>query len=54
MQVVHKRRQGNTDEDTVFDTSEVYRIGQPHIGDEDEGEDAGDDIGDGGEDAMEV
>ena len=58
MQVVHKGRQGDTDEDTVFDTPGVYRTGQPQIGDEDEGEDAGedagDDIGDGGEDAMEV
>ena len=52
--MVHKGRQGDIDEDTVFDTPGVYRIGQPQIGDEDEGEDAGDDIGDGGEDAMEV
>ena len=52
--MVHKGRQGDTDEDTVFDTSGVYRTGQSQIGDEDEGEDAGDDIGDGGEDAMEV
>ena len=54
MQVIHKGRQGDTDEDTVFDTPGVYRTRQPQIGDEDEGEDAGDDIGDGGEDTMEV
>ena len=54
MQVVHKGRQGDTDEDTVFDTPRVYRTGQPQIGYEDEGEDAGDDIGNGGEDAMKV
>ena len=54
MQVVHKGRQGDTNEDTVFDTPGVYRTGQPQIGDEDEGKDATDDIGDGGEDAMKV
>ena len=54
MQMVEGGRHGETDEDTVFDTSGIYRIGQPHIGDEEEGEEAHDDIGDGGEDALEV
>ena len=49
-----RRRHGDTDEDTVFDTPGVYRIGQPEIGDEEEGEEAGDNRGDGGEDALEV
>ena len=52
--MVHKGRQGDIDEDTVFDTPGVYRTRQLEIGDEDEGEDVGDDIGDGGEDAMEI
>ena len=54
MQVVHRGRHGETDEDTVFDTSGVYRTRQPQIGDEEEGEEAHDNIGDGGEDALEV
>ena len=50
-------RHGETDEDTDFDTLGTYKTGQPHIGDEEEGEEANDDnvdIGDGGDDALEV
>ena len=54
MQVVHRGRHGDTDEDTVSNTPGVYRTGQPQIGDEEEGEEAHDDICNGGEDALEV
>ena len=55
--MVEGGRHGETDEDTVFDTLETYKIGKPHIGDEEEGEEADDnnvDVGDGGDVTLEV
>ena len=57
MQMVKGGRHGEIDEDTIFNTSRTYKIGQPHIGDEEEGEEADNDnvdVGDGGDDALEV
>ena len=50
MQMVEGGRHEETDEDTIFDTSGTDKTGQPHIGDEEEGEEADNDnvdVGDG-------
>ena len=57
MQVGQGSRHGDTDDDTVFDTPAAYKIGQPSIGDEEEGDEVDEDIGDGGDggpDPLEV
>ena len=57
MQMVEGSKHGETDEDTVFDTPGTYKTGQPHIGDEEGGEEADDNnvnVGDGGDDPLEV
>ena len=57
MQMDEGGRQGDTDEDTVFTTPAVYKIGQPSFGHDEEGEEADDENvfgGDGGSDSLEV
>ena len=57
MQMGERRRHGDTDEDTVFNTPTVYKIGQPPFGHDDEGDEADDENvtgGDGGPNSLEI
>ena len=54
MQVGQGSRQGDTDDDTVFDTPAAYKTGQPSIGDEEEGDEGDKDIVDRGDGRLEV
>ena len=57
MQMVEGGKQGETQEDTIFKTPGTYKIRQPHIGDEKQGEEEDDNnvnVGNGGEDPLEL
>ena len=57
MQMGEGSRLGYTDEDTMFNTPTVYKIGQPSFGYDKEGEEVDDENvigGDGGSDSLEV
>ena len=57
MQIGEGGKHGDTDEDTVFNTPAVYKIGQPPFGNDEEGDEADDEnvtCDDGGLDSLEV